>query len=174
MAPDFNEDELRLLTAVPHAVGSAMAFAGPSGLIGTGKEMMASARAMLDGVKRYPDNEVIRAVVPRMNAGGDPKVEMERAMQVRNWAVERMKAKGIDNPEKFRAQALADAKDAAALLDAKATPEQAAQYREWLMGVADGVAQAATEGGFLGFGGERLSEGEKKLLGDLKTALGLA
>ncbi len=174
MPIDFSEEELRLLTTVPHAVGSAMAFADRSGLIGTGKEMMASARAMLEGVKRYPDNEVIRAVVPRMNAGGDPKVEIDRAMQVRDWAVARMKSKGIDNPEKFRAQALTDVKDAAALLDAKATPEQARQYREWVMGVADGVAQAATEGGFLGFGGQRLSEGEQKLLTDLKTTLGLA
>ena len=174
MALDFSDDELRLLTSVPHAVGSAMAFAGSSGLIGTGKEMMASARAMLEGVKRYPDNELIRAIVPRINAGGDPKVEMERAVQVRDWAVARMKEKGIDSPEKFRAQALDDTRQVAALLASKGTPEQAAQYRDWVMSVADGVAQAATEGGFLGFGGERLSEGERKLLDELKAALGVA
>ena len=35
-------------------------------------------------------------------------------------------------------------------------------------------SNAATEGGFLGFGGERLSDNERKLLGEIKTALGVA
>jgi hypothetical protein len=33
---------------------------------------------------------------------------------------------------------------------------------------------ASTEGGFLGFGGERLSGGEKQLLGELESALDAA
>jgi hypothetical protein len=34
------------------------------------------------------------------------------------------------------------------------------------------VAKAAKEGGFLGFGGERVSENEKTLLADLSSAVG--
>ncbi len=37
--------------------------------------------------------------------------------------------------------------------------------------IANGVAEAAKEGGFLGFGGERVSENEEALLKDLSTAI---
>jgi len=39
------------------------------------------------------------------------------------------------------------------------------------MSVAENVAKAAKEGGFLGFGGERVSEGEKALFADLGRVL---
>ena len=57
------------------------------------------------------------------------------------------------------------------MLDSKVDPAQAAQYRQWALGVADKVAMASTEGGFLGFGGTRLSDAEKSLIDQLKTAL---
>ena len=83
----------------------------------------------------------------------------------------RMKAKGITSAEKLTAQTLEDAREAAQLLDSKVDPAQAAQYRQWALGVADKVAMASTEGGFLGFGGTRLSDAEKSLIDQLKTAL---
>jgi len=43
--------------------------------------------------------------------------------------------------------------------------------RRWLYGIADKVANAAKEGGFLGFGGTRVSEDEQAFLTDLRTAL---
>jgi hypothetical protein len=41
------------------------------------------------------------------------------------------------------------------------------------MNLANRVTSAAKEGGFMGFGGERISEGERVLLGELSQALGL-
>ena len=38
--------------------------------------------------------------------------------------------------------------------------------------IGEKVAQASTEGGFLGFGGERVSEGERQFLSKLDAALG--
>ena len=40
-----------------------------------------------------------------------------------------------------------------------------------MAGVAEKVANAAKEGGFFGFGGERVSAGEKAFLDELNTAL---
>ena len=59
----------------------------------------------------------------------------------------------------------------AQLLDSKIDPAQAAQYRQWALGVADKVAMASTEGGFLGFGGTRLSDAEKTLIAQIREAL---
>ena len=43
MAGNYSEDELYLMTTVPQMIGSAMTFAGGSGIFGTGKEMFARA-----------------------------------------------------------------------------------------------------------------------------------
>ena len=76
MAISYTEDELNLLASFPQMIGAAMAFAGSSGLFGTGKEMFVSAQSVLAGVKDYPKNELIQAVLP--NLQGDRNKAMEK------------------------------------------------------------------------------------------------
>src|SRR5262249_27167383 len=57
---------------------------------------------------------------------------------------------------------------------AEATPEEADAYRAWILECAQHAADAAKEGGFLGFHAERVSQGEKDMLARLSQALGLA
>lgn len=170
MPKNLTEDELQLLAALPQAIGSAVAFAGRSGLFGTGKEMFASGQALMAGVKDYPDNALIQAIVPDPRAA-DKSAELEQARRTRDWAMARMKAKGITSAEKLAAQTVEDAREAALLLRDKVDATQAAQYREWALGVAEKVAMASTEGGFLGFGGTRLSDAEKQLIEQIQAAL---
>ena len=68
-------------------------------------------------------------------------------------------------------RALEILRQASAVLDAKA-PEDAPAFKAWLNGVAAKVAEAAAEGGFLGFGGVKVSEAEKATLADIARALG--
>jgi hypothetical protein len=42
-----------------------------------------------------------------------------------------------------------------------ASPDEAAAVRAWLLDVAQAAANAAKEGGFMGFHAERVSEGEQ-------------
>ena len=169
MATRFSEDELKLLAGTPHMIGTAMALAGSSGLIGTGKEMFASAQSIMAGLKEYPGNALIQEIIP--NPAGDRQAAMDRARKQRDWARARLKEKGIASSDKLRAQAIEDARAVAALLDAKSSGQETAEYKEWAISVAEKVAMAASEGGFLGFGGERLSSEEKKLLSELRAAL---
>jgi hypothetical protein len=57
-----------------------------------------------------------------------------------------------------------------ALLDTKA-PEDAAAFKAWLRATAQRVAEAAKEGGFLGFGGVQVSDAEKATLTEISAAL---
>ncbi len=59
------------------------------------------------------------------------------------------------------------------ILRAKATPEEAAAFGSWLMAVAQQAADAAKEGGFMGFGAKQVSEGEQEMLGRLAKTLGV-
>ncbi len=171
---NFTDEERRLLATLPHTIGSAVAFADSSGLIGTGKEMFASANAMLDGLKKFPNNELIKSVVPQVLEGEDRQVQMQRVMDMRDWSVKRLKSKEINSYDKFRAQVLSDAREVNAMLIAKAPAAQAEEYRSWLMSVAETVANAATEGGFMGFGSTRLSSNEAAFISDLKAAINVA
>ena len=52
-----------------------------------------------------------------------------------------------------------------------AAPDDAEAMREWLLEAAQEAANAAKEGGFMGFRAERVSEGEQRMLESLKEAL---
>jgi len=171
MAPNLSEDEMMLLATLPQAIGSCVATAAGSGLLGTGKELFASGQAVMAGLKDYPGNALIQALVPDPSAE-DKSAELAQARATRDWAMARLKAKGIHTPAQMAALTLEDARAVARLLDSRVDPAQAAQYRAWALSVAEKVAQAATEGGFLGFGGTRLSEAEQALIAQLREALG--
>ena len=66
---------------------------------------------------------------------------------------------------------LAELRDVNGIVSAKATPDEAAAVREWLLEAAQEAANAAKEGGFLGWHAERVSEGEQRMLDSLKEAL---
>jgi len=61
-----------------------------------------------------------------------------------------------------------------ALVAAKASPAEAEAYRQMLLGVAQQAADASKEGGFLGFGGVRVSEKEKAFIAEVRSAAGIA
>ena len=166
----FSEEEIFLLATTPTQIGTVMAFSEGSGL-GTIKEMFANSKSYLNGLKEYPNNEIITGVLPSVT---DMKEAMSKAKEMRTKAVERLKEQGITSSEQLREQLLKDSTAVAEILSAKATPEEAAEYKEWAMGIAKNVAYAAKEGGFLGIGGTRVSDGEKDAFAAIATALGIS
>ena len=57
------------------------------------------------------------------------------------------------------------------IVSEKAEPDEAAAYRDWLQSAAKEAAEAAKEGGFMGFHAERVSEGEQRMLDQLAKVL---
>jgi len=166
----YTDDELALLATTPQLIGSAVASAGSSGLIGTGKELFATASSVMEGVTTFPSNELLKKLVP--DAKGNRQQAMDQLKKFRDWGIARLKQKGVDSAEKVRALTIEDCKAVSALLAAKATPQEANEYRQWALSVAEKVANAASEGGFLGFGGERVSDAEKQLIAQIRNAFG--
>ena len=153
-------DEWNVLRDAPHAVGLAVAVAGASGFAGTMKEAWASASAILEGMKS--DNDILKNVASKDEA---------RAAQA---ALRDEVREGEFKTVSARVQDLAVERAGAALtlLKAKGTQQDVDAYRAFLLGIADRVASAAKEGSFLGFGGERVSEGEKAMLARLEQTIG--
>jgi hypothetical protein len=164
----FTDDERFLLASTPSLIGSAMAFTEGSGL-GTIKELMANAKSILAGVKDYPNNEIIKAVVPSLE---NRQEGLDQAKAMREKAMSRLKDKGIDSREKLHSQLLEDCRAVSKILADKASPQEGNEYKDWAMSVAANVAKSAKEGGFLGIGGERISAGEKTMFAEIGQALG--
>jgi hypothetical protein len=63
---------------------------------------------------------------------------------------------------------------AMSILESAATPEEVDAYKTFVMTVAQAVAGAHKEGGFLGVGGKRISDAENQALDEISAALGAA
>ena len=50
------------------------------------------------------------------------------------------------------------------LVAGKSTPEETSAFNQWLLASAQAAADAAKEGGFLGFGATQISDGEQDML----------
>ncbi len=61
--------------------------------------------------------------------------------------------------------------EAVALVDSKATDEEAGAYKAFVLTVAEAAAGANREGGFLGIGGKPVSANEQAALDEIRTAL---
>ncbi len=155
---DFTEQEWAAVTDAPQMAGIAVMVAGASGVIGSIQEAAAAAQIVFTGTTHT--NDLIRRV--------SGKEEMQ-ASQGRIRAA--MGNFGDQDPSTWiHNETIATLQRANAILKAKA-PSELASYREWVLAIADKVANAAKEGGFLGFGGVRVSEGEVKMIEAIKAVL---
>lgn len=75
-------------------------------------------------------------------------------------------------PADIKAKCVETLRQVSALVDSRA-PGDAAAFKGWLRQISRHVAEAATEGGFLGIGGVAVSETEKATLAEISGALGL-
>lgn len=144
--------------------GVAVTAAAPSGPIGLIQEMFAAGRVLADVKIKGSDDELITAIVADLaTAEGRAAAKAGLEAEFRGGAAGDIKA-----------GAIAALKSAVAIVEAKGSPGEAAAFRTWLMGVSQKVAEAAKEGGFLGFGGVKVSAEEQAALDDIGVALGLA
>lgn len=76
--------------------------------------------------------------------------------------------------ETIRAEALAEVRRAAGVLEARATEIEIADFRQFVLWLARRVAEAYKEGAFLGRGkGNRVSPAEEAAIADVAGALGM-
>ena len=154
---DFTDEEWARLRRAPLVAGLAISVADPGGPIEITKETMASLRA----ATAPPSQEELLVAVSQDLM----KLSQEKQNPMGDFKVDKNVLAGQQILDELRA--------VNEILVAKATPEEAEAFRRWMIAVAQAAADAAKEGGFLGFGAEQVSEGEKKMLEQLGKALGL-
>jgi hypothetical protein len=153
---DFTDEEWTRLERAPFVAGWAISLADPGGPIEAVKETMATIKTVTESA--------------RTDAGGlvgEVAKSFADKSQKRENPMKGFKPKGAMAGQ----QILDELKGVNELVTAKATPEEAAEFREWLLTAAQRAADAAKEGGFMGFNAERVSEGEQQMLDQLRKVL---
>ena len=150
---DFTDEEWVRVRRAPLVAGVAISLADPGGPIEIAKETTATLRS----ATLPPSQEELLAAV---------------ALDVQAMTQHRQNPLGDFKPRGGQ-QVLEELRAVNEIVTAKATPEEAEAFRAWLLTAAQAAADAGKEGGFLGFGAEQVSAGERQMLDQVRAVLGM-
>jgi hypothetical protein len=151
---DYTDEEWASLRRSPLVAGMAISLADPGGPIELTHETMAALKAMSD-------------------PGSDAALLVAVSQDALSMSQHHQNPMGDFKPKGANAsvEIVDELTKVNGILSAKATPEEATAFRAWLMSAAQAAANAAKEGGFMGFHAVRVSEGEQAMLDRLQKVL---
>jgi hypothetical protein len=139
---DFNAEEWSVVVGAPLLTAMMVVAADRGGSV---RESVAVARAYGEAREQY-DSELMSALLATPPAAA---------------------AKRPAKREDLRDEAVAQLREAIAILDRVATEDEVVDYKRFVFALAEGVARAHKEGGFLGIGGKEVSEAEQAALDEI-------
>jgi hypothetical protein len=144
---DFDAEEWERIATAP-AIAAMYVITAEKG--GTLRESMAVGKAYAEARESSTGSSLVDEIVAGLGPAAPERFTSKEQLQAE--AVERIRA----------------AKDS---LAAKAGESDVAAYRDFILAVAERVAEADKSGSFLGVGGERVTEHESAAIEELRTAL---
>ena len=153
---DFTEDEWARIVRAPFVAGMAISLADPGGPIEATKETMATLRSATNPPSR---EQLLSEVALDISA-----MAQQRKSPLAGY---RPTAEGASWGE----QVLEELRGVQAIVTAKAESDEAAAFGRWLVAAAQAAAEAAKEGGFMGFGATLVSEREQAMLDQVRAAV---
>ena len=159
----FAPDEWKTLLESVMAAGLAVTAAEPSGLWGLLKESFASGTLLAKAKMDTGSNPLIKAVV-------DDFATSEGRATSRDGLKEKL---GGRKPAEVKTACIEILAKVDGILSAKA-PGDADAFKNWLRQISQSVAEASTEGGFLGIGGVPVIDSEKATVSEISRTLKLA
>jgi transcription antitermination factor NusG len=151
---DFTDEEWTRIRRAPLVAGFAISIADPGGPIEVAKETMASLRS---ATLPPSQEELLASVALDVQALAQQKQNPLGDFKPTNGHVVWDEHRGVNE-----------------IVTAKASPQEVEAFRRWLVAAAQAAADAAKEGGVMGFGAEQVSAGEQQMLDRVRAALGVA
>jgi hypothetical protein len=139
---DFTQEEWELLREGPSSAGLIVVTAQRGG---TFRESFALAKAYAEARQQHGESQLLDEIV----------AEKPERDHTRYHSAEELKHGGLQH-----------LRDAVALLERKATPEEVEDYRRFILSLADKVANAHREGG------EQVSDAERAAIDEISASLG--
>lgn len=155
---NYTPDEWKVLSDAPLAVGGAVAAASPGGIAGAVKEGAALVDAMKRATQHHPHNQLIQEVAPKGMSREqiDMRTKVARAMMQQTAL---LMDDGVLTCQKV-----------AMILQSKADPQEADEFKRWLLEVGEDVANAAREESNMR---TNITPQETQILSTMSSALGV-
>ncbi len=145
---DFNAEEWERVVRGPVLAGLRVIAADRGGTV---RESMSMGRVYAEARAQHGESELLDEIV-----ASPPQLDPRQ----------------LGSPQALQSTTLEGLVEAVRILEARATPEEVDGYRRFVLGLAERVAQAHKEGGFLGIGGKEISDEEQRALDEIVAALG--
>ena len=146
---DFDAEEWSIVVDGPLYAGMRVISADRGGTL---RESIAMGRAYQEAREHHGESELLDELITTL-----PSVDARRIEEAGGDL-------SVVTTDQLRR--------AIGILEIKATAEEADAYKRFVMTVAQAVAGAHKEGGFLGIGGKQISDAENQALDEISTALG--
>jgi DNA-binding transcriptional regulator GbsR (MarR family) len=144
---DFSEQEWNQVLEGPTSAGLIVIASDRGGSI---RETFSMAKAYTEARQQHGESQLLDEIV-----AAKPEIDRTRA----------------GSPEELKEHSLQNIREAIELLKSKASDEEVDEYRKFVRGLAERVAEARKEG-FLGLSGERVSDEERSAIAEIEGALG--
>ena len=154
---DFADEEWARLKRAPFVAGMAISLADPGGPIEAVKETAATLRTVR-GAEGGDRGELVGALAHDVVADAQ-----QRHNPLGGFKPTKGASAGVEILDELR--------EVNRIASEKASPEDASAFRQWLLDTAQEAANAAKEGGFMGWHAERVSQGEQQMLDRLREVL---
>jgi hypothetical protein len=162
IAANFSPEDWALVRSAPLLSGLLFTLSdlrtGPIGLL---KEGFAPSQAIVEAGDGAA-NPIVAAVVANIKEMAKKRERVQPPFEVAG-----------KTPEQLKAEVAVHLKRIPSILEGKVPADQAEGFKDWLVTIAGKVANAASEGGFFGFGGEKVSAAETAAIQELASSLGI-
>ncbi len=155
---EFSEEDWNRIVRAPFVAGLAISLADPGGPIETAKETVATLKAATNPASR---EQLVAELA----------LDIQQQVQQKQNPLKGYRPSSEAGTASGGEQVLVELQAVRAIVAARATPEETAEFGQWLVAAAQAAADAAKEGGFMGFGAERVSEGEQAMLDRVRAAV---
>jgi hypothetical protein len=158
---NISVDDWKTLREAPLFVAGAVAAATPSGMIGEIKEGLAIVNSITSTAKQHPNNRLIQEVIPKSNV----------QEQFNTWKNAASTLLSQSQSEHIISAGMVACQHVNTTLQAKSSPQEGKEFKQWLLEIGERVAQAANEGGP---NASAMSPEEAKVLNDIYATLGMS
>jgi hypothetical protein len=159
---DYTQDEIEKLMAAPLLTSMYVMGASLSGPIGLVKEMMAGVDTAMKAGKAAAPGTLLNSLFSEENM----KKEQDKMQQETKESTQ-----GAQNMDEAKTKILRDLKSAVYFISTKGSAEEADAFKKLMIEVAEKVANAAKEGGFMGIGGTLVNDAEKTAIAEITAAM---
>ena len=162
---DYTDAEWELLTNLPRIAAFGATAAEEGGPVASTRELWAGMMELAQAARTsFPNNTLIQDVMRSIS-----RPEDDDELPMTGWKPNTSEKLGGAIVE----QTLETARQVREVLADQSTPEEAAEYTAWVLGIARASCRAVRTGLF-GLSGEPVTVAEDQYIKDLSAALGVA